>query len=196
MRFDWRTFTPKFWTTLEREQPRPYRAIREVVEAVTAAFRTIAADLAGLAGRVSALENRSTSFKAYMASGQSFGAGSWAKVAFDTVEYDETGVYDATLYRYTAKQRETVVLTVAVGMPAGVAGTRRTQIQIYKNGSAAEQIADASNTASSTSLHQRTGTALMRMEPGDYLEVQFRCDSAVTTTFNANVTYLKVERIR
>jgi len=125
-------------------------------------------------------------FFATKASSQNFTGGTTAKVAFGTMKVGNAAYYSTSNSRFTAQQAGTYLFTAHCGLTTGETG----RMYLYKNGSAVQtRIDHHSDTASG----MYSGTMLLQLAAGDYVEVWLKVDNS--TTNDTDCSYFQGHRL-
>lgn len=127
-------------------------------------------------------------FRAYRNSAQNTSGGSYAKINFDSENFDTGNNFDSsTNYRFTAPVAGFYQFSGAVNLPTG--GTTILILTLYKNGVEVSRGNQIANTAT-TNSNGAVVTDLLQLSSSDYVEAYVYCNGTVAITTGSVYTYM------
>lgn len=131
-------------------------------------------------------------FSAYRSTAQSSSASAFAKVQFNTEEWDTDNWYDnVTNHRFVPQVAGYYQLTGSVGITSSFADAERFFVELYKNGSLYRSLTQL-NVASATDIWVKGGAALaVANGTTDYFEVFVYTTAAETIATLASSTFFQ-----
>ena len=130
-------------------------------------------------------------FSAYKSSNQSVTNGAYAKITFDTKEFDTNTNYNNSTSVFTPTVAGYYLVTSQLAYAPGAALEQA--LMIFKNGSASKRLGDFI-TSDGRAIG---GTALIYMNGStDYLEIYFYTSVTMNVTAGAAMTYFQASMVR
>lgn len=140
-----------------------------------------------------------SSFRAYPSAVTNIStANTLTKVSFQTKDYDVLSEYDTTTSRFTASKTGLYVLTASLGI--GVVTTPQLQLAVYKNGSIWFYLNHFySGSVTSAPAIDISGSSVVKLSAGDYLEIYCASSVVLTTTngvlANSQRSYFSIVKV-
>jgi|GEM_PF-6545190 len=132
-----------------------------------------------------------SSFRAYQNAAQSISAATNTKVLFQVKQYDNQNEYDTANSVFTAKRTGIYLVSVGVGLATSV--SNRVILHIYKNGQVFATLNDTTTVAAQDASF--TGSTIVTLNGGDYLEVILYTSNSVTCIADPSRTFFSVVKI-
>lgn len=117
-----------------------------------------------------------SSFRAYQDTAQSLTANTETKILFQAEDYDNQNEFDTTSSVFTVKRAGIYMVSCGVGFnqPA----SNRVILRVRKNGQTYETLADITSAAAQDASF--TGSTIIKLNAGDYLEISLLSSNPVT----------------
>ncbi|WP_127488485.1 C1q-like domain-containing protein [Paenibacillus ehimensis] len=132
-----------------------------------------------------------SSFRAYQSVAQSLAANTETKILFQTKDYDNQNEFDSTSSVFTAKRDGIYMISCGVGFDQPA--SNRVILTVRKNGQTYEMLADVTSTAAGHASF--TGSTIVKLAAGDYLEVAIYSTNSVTCFNHSSRTFFSAIKI-
>ncbi|WP_342420862.1 hypothetical protein [Paenibacillus sp. FSL E2-0178] len=129
---------------------------------------------------------------AWSTSAQSFVANTWTKVMYTNEVFDNLGEYNPALHRFTAAKTGVYLVTAALNPQAPGANTTCT-LCVWVNGGRTKDFGYSQTSGTSSTSFQ--GSAVVRLNPGDYVEIYAYANANMNGVAGSPYQYFDVVQV-